>query len=62
LKDWLSTGILKPVVLIGKLFGRSKGEPVDIKVTGTAVPDKSFRRATKRIFAKYKETIRKLGP
>jgi hypothetical protein len=54
-------GILKPVALIGKLFGRSKGEPVEIKVTGAVVPDKSFRRATKRIFAKYKETIRKLG-
>jgi hypothetical protein len=55
-------GILKRVALIGKLFGRSKGEPVEIKVTAAFVPDKSFRRATKRIFAKYKETFRKLGP
>jgi hypothetical protein len=62
LKDCLSTGILKSVVLIGKLFGRSKGEPVEIKATASFVPDKLFRRATKRIFAKYKQTIRKLGP
>jgi hypothetical protein len=55
-------GILKSVALIGKLFGRSKGEPVEIKATDSFVPDKLFRRATKRIFAKYKETIRKLGP
>ena len=54
-------GILKSVALIGKLFGRSKGEPVELKATDSFVPDKPFRRATKRIFAKYKETIRKLG-
>jgi hypothetical protein len=62
LKDCLSAGILNSVVLIGKLFGRSKGQPVEIKVTASFVSDKLFRRATKRIFAKYKETIRKLGP
>jgi hypothetical protein len=62
LKDCLSAGILKSVVLIGKLFGRSKGEPVEIKATASFVEDKPFRRASKRIFAKYKETIRKLGP
>jgi hypothetical protein len=50
------------VALIGKLFGRSKGQPVEIKVSATFVPDKLFRRATRRIFAKYKVTIRKLGP
>jgi hypothetical protein len=50
------------VVLIGKLFGRSKGGPVEIKATASFVPDKLFRRATKRIFAKYKDTIRKLAP
>jgi hypothetical protein len=61
LKDSLSTGILKSVALIGKLFGRSKGEPVEIKATASFVSDKTFRRATKRIFAKYKEPIRKLG-
>jgi hypothetical protein len=62
LKDRLSAGILKPVVRIGKLFGRTKGEPVEIKATASFVGDKPFRRATKRIFAKYKETIRKLEP
>jgi hypothetical protein len=62
LKDCLSTGILKSVVLIGKLFGRTKGAPVEIKATASFVPDKPFRKATKRIFAKYKEAIRKLGP
>jgi hypothetical protein len=50
------------VALSGKLFGRSKGGPVEIKASASFVPDKLFRRATKRIFAKYKVTIRKLGP
>jgi hypothetical protein len=50
------------VGLIGKLFGRSKGEPVEIKASASFVPEKPFRRATKRIFAKYKVTIRRLGP
>ena len=48
--------------LIGKLFGRSKGEPVEIKASESFVPEKMFRRSTKRIFAKYKVAIRKLGP
>jgi hypothetical protein len=50
------------VVLIGKLFGRSKGEPVEIKASASFVAEKPFRRATKRIFARYKVTIRRLGP
>jgi hypothetical protein len=62
LKDCVSKRILKIVVLIGKLFGRSKGEPVEIKASASFVPEKMFRRATKRIFAKYKVAIRKLGP
>jgi hypothetical protein len=62
LKDCPSERILKIVVLIGKLFGRSKGEPVEIKATASFVPEKMFRRATKRILAKYKVAIRKLGP
>jgi hypothetical protein len=61
LKDCLSERILKVVVLSGKLFGRSKGEPVEIKASASFVPEKMFRRATKRIFAKYKVAIRKLG-
>jgi hypothetical protein len=62
LKDRVSERILKSVVLIGKLFGRSKGEPVESKASASFVPEKLFRRATKRILAKYKVTIRKLGP
>jgi hypothetical protein len=62
LKIIFAERILKQVALIGKLFGRSKGEPVEIKASVSFVPDKLFRRATKRIFAKYKVTIRKLGP
>jgi len=62
LKDCVSERILKIVVLIGKLFGRSKGEPVEIKASASFVPEKMFRRSTKRIFAKYKVAIRKLGP
>jgi hypothetical protein len=61
LKDWLSERILKTVFLIGKLFGRSKGEPVEITATASFVPEKMFRRATKRILAKYRVAIRKLG-
>jgi len=49
------------VALIGKLFGGSKSEPVEIKASTGFVPEKVFRRATKRIFAKYKATIRKLA-
>ena len=62
LKDRVSERILKSVVLIGKLFGRSKGESVESKASASFVPEKLFRRATKRILAKYKVTIRKLGP
>jgi hypothetical protein len=35
---------------------------VEIKASASFVPEKLFRRATKRILAKYKVTIRKLGP
>jgi hypothetical protein len=44
-------GILTSVALIEKFFGRSKGEPVEVKATGSFVPDKLFRRATKRVQA-----------
>jgi hypothetical protein len=62
LKDGVSAGILQSVALIGKLFGRSKGGAVEIKASASFAPEKLFRRATKRIFTKYKGTIRKLGP
>jgi hypothetical protein len=54
-------GILQSMVLIGKLFGGSKGKPVEIKASASFAPEKHFRRAVKRIFAKYKGTIGKLG-
>jgi hypothetical protein len=51
------------MALIGKLFGGSKGGgPVEIKISASFVPEKLFRRATKRIFGKFKGAIRKLGP
>jgi hypothetical protein len=50
------------MALIGKLFGRSKAEPVEIKDPTNFASDKLFRRAIKRIFAKYKVAIQKLEP
>jgi hypothetical protein len=60
LKDHDSKRILESVALIGKLFGRSKDGPVEIKVSPGFASEKLFRRSAKRILAKYKETIRKL--
>jgi hypothetical protein len=48
--------------LIGKLFGRSKSEPVEVKASISFAPEVHFRRAAKRILAKYRATIRKLDP
>jgi len=50
------------VTLLEKFFRRSKSEPVEVKASTTFASDKLFRRAIKRIFAKYRETIRKLEP
>jgi hypothetical protein len=60
LKDHDSKRILELVALIGKLFGRSKDGPVEIKASPGFASEKLFRRSVKRILAKYKETIRKL--
>jgi hypothetical protein len=62
LKDCASGRILESMGFIGKLFGRPKSEPPEAEVSVAFVSDKLFRRATKRIFAKYKVTIRKLVP
>ena len=50
------------MALIGKLFGRSKRQPEEVKTSTCFASEKIFRRATKRIIAKYKATIRKLEP
>jgi hypothetical protein len=50
------------MALIGKLFGRSKAEPIEVKDPTNFASDKLFRRAVKRIFAKYKGAIQKLEP
>ena len=47
---------------IGKFFGRPKSEPPEAEVSVSFASEKLFIRATKRIFAKYKVTIRKLEP
>jgi hypothetical protein len=60
LKDHDSKRILELVALIGKLFGRSKDGPLEIKASPGFASEKLFRRSVKRILAKYKETIRKL--
>jgi hypothetical protein len=60
LKDHDSKRILELVALIGKLFGRSKDGPLEIKASPGFASEKLFRRSVKRILTKYKETIRKL--
>jgi hypothetical protein len=50
------------MTLIGKLFGRQKVEPVEVKSSTSFVSEKLFQRARKRIFAKYRATICKLEP
>jgi hypothetical protein len=62
LKDCPSRRILEPMGFIGKLFGRPKSEPPEAEVSVSFASEKLFLRATKRIFAKYKVTIRKLEP
>jgi hypothetical protein len=52
----------RAMTLMGKLFGRTKAEPVEVKPSISFASEKLFHRATKRIFAKYKATIRKLEP
>ena len=46
------------MALIGELFGGSKSEPVEVKAATCFASENVFRRATKRILAKYKATIR----
>jgi hypothetical protein len=62
LKDCLCESSLDLMSLIGKLFGRSKSEPVEVKASISFAPEVHFRRAAKRILAKYRATIRKLDP
>jgi hypothetical protein len=62
LKDFLGERILDSMTLIGKLFGRAKVEPVEVKPSTSFASEKLFQRAAKRIFAKYRATIRKLEP
>jgi hypothetical protein len=50
------------MALMEKLFGRVKVESVELKPSINLASERLFQRARKRIFAKYKATIRKLEP
>jgi hypothetical protein len=50
------------MALMEKLFGRAKVESVEVKPASSFASDKLLQRARKRIFAKYRATIRKLEP